>query len=475
MAKKTTLGLIVGNRGFFPDHLCQDGRKTVTRILKEEGFDVVCLTGSQTKFGSVESMSDAQKCAALFKRNADRIDGVLVTLPNFGDERGVADTLKMADLNVPVLIHAFPDDPKKMTSKHRRDSFCGKMSVCNNLSQCAIPFSITSTHTVDPDSEEFRRDLQDFGACCRVVGGLRGARIGAIGARPAAFNTVRFSEKLLEDSGISVETIDLFEVFGMVDKIKPRSPEVVAKLKAIDRYISTTGVPKDSLLKMAKFGVVMDRWIKERALDATAIQCWTAMEEYFGIVPCTIMSMLSNGLVPSACEVDIPGAVSMLAMRHASGKPSALLDWNNNYGDDPDACMLFHCSNLPKAVMGDMRMDYQSIIAGTVGKKNTYGTCVGCMKPGPFTYARISTDDVNGLITAYTGEGEIVPTNTKTFGGYGVARIPDLQGLLQFICRNGFEHHVAFNPSCVSVGLCEAFDNYLGWDVYYHAGDQEIL
>jgi len=475
MAKNTTLGVVVGNRRFFPDHLCKDGRATVLKALKQEGFDVVALTGKQTKYGSVETWEDAKKCAALFKRNADRIDGVLVTLPNFGDERGVADTLKLAGLGVPVLVHAFPDDPKKMTGRHRRDSFCGKMSVCNNLSQCGIPYSITALHTVDPESQEFRQDLQDFGACCRVVGGLSGARIGAIGARPAAFNTVRYSEKLLEDSGMSVETIDLFDVFGRVDKLKSRAPEVAAKLKALNRYIRTDGVPAEPLLKMAKFGVVVDQWIKERGLDATAIQCWTAMEEFFGIVPCAIMSMLSNSLSPSACEVDVTGAVAMLAMRLASGRPSALLDWNNNHADDPDECILFHCSNLPKTVLNNATMDYQAIIAGAVGKKNTYGTCVGTMKTGPFTYARVSTDDLNGSISAYVGEGEIVPSKLKTFGGYGVARIPDLQGLLHFICRNGFEHHVAFNPSSVAVGLCEAMENYLGWDVYYHEGYESLV
>ena len=467
---KTTLGLIVGNRGFFPAHLCETGRETILGVLKREGFDVVTLTPKDTTFGSVESRADALKCAELFKRKASRIDGVLVTLPNFGDERGVADTLKMANLGVPVLIHAFPDESGRMSIRHRRDSFCGKMSVCNNLLQYGIPYTLTALHTVDPESESFRRDLQQFGACCRVARGLKGARIGAIGARPAAFNTVRYSEKLLEAAGISVETIDLFEVFGKVGQLKNTAPEVKSKLAAIDRYVCTKGVPAAALLKMAKFGVVVDRWSKEQGLSATAVQCWTAMEEFFGVVPCTVMSMLSNTLQPSACEVDITGAVGMLALRLASGQASALLDWNNNYGDDPDMCVLFHCSNLPKSVFRHVSMDYQAIIAGTVGKANTYGTCVGPVRPGPFTYARVSTDDVHGRIRAYVGEGEIADDTLDTFGGYGVARIPNLQALLRHICLNGFEHHVAMNLSSVGAGTAEAMRRYMGWDVYHHAG-----
>ncbi len=466
---KTTLGLVVGNRGFFPDHLCREGRETVLNVLANEGVDVVALTPEDTTFGSVETWEDAKKCAALFKANADRIDGVLVTLPNFGDERGVADTLKLAALDVPVLVHAFPDDPTKMTVEDRRDSFCGKMSVCNNLLQYGIGYSLTELHTVDPTSDAFREDLHDFVACCRVVRGLQGARLGAIGARPAAFNTVRYSEKLLEASGISVETIDLFDLMGRVEKMSVTDGPAAAKLDAIKSYIPTAGVPEEALAKMAKFGAAVDEWITERELVATAVQCWTAIEEFFGVVPCTVMSMLSDSLLPSACEVDITGAVGMLAMRLASGKPSALLDWNNNYGEDPDKCVLFHCSNLPKSIFANMNMDYQAIIAGAVGKENTYGTCVGRIAAGPFTYCRVSTDDLNGVVRAYVGEGEILDEPLTTFGGFGVADIPDLQELLGYICANGFEHHVAVNPSEVAGGVYDALSNYLGWDVYLHA------
>ena len=467
-AEKTKLGLLVGNRGFFPDHLCSDGRTIMLKVLEDAGYEVVALSTDDTAFGSVETYDDAKKCAELFKQHRESLNGIVVTLPNFGDERGVADTLKLAGLNIPVLIHAFADDPRKMTIRDRRDSFCGKMSVCNNLSQYGIKYSLTAVHTVDPTSDSFALDLENFTACCRVVGGLKRARIGAIGARPVAFNTVRYSEKLLEGSGISVLTLDLYEMFGWANKCNDNDDDVQQKLSEIKGYVPTEGIPEDSLIKMSKLGVVVDRWMAENELTATAIQCWTAMEEFFGIVPCTIMSMLSNSLLPSACEVDIAGAIGMLAMRFASGKPSALLDWNNNYGDDPNMCMMFHCANLPKDVFADVKMDYQEIIAGSVGKENTYGTVVGRMKACPFTYSRVSTDDANGTVRTYLGEGHIIEQPVQTFGGYGVARIPELQKLLQYICANGFEHHVSMNPSQVADALHDAFDNYLGWPVYHH-------
>jgi len=466
---KPTLGIIVGNRGFFPDHLCRTGRETILRVLEEEGINAVALTPEDTTSGSVESLSDAEKCAALFKKHRDEIGGVLVTLPNFGDERAVANTLRWANLDVPVLVHAFPDDATRMTITDRRDSFCGKMSACNNLRQYGIKYSLTTLHTVDPESKSFRADLHRFVSTCRVVRGLRNARIGALGARPAAFNTVRYSEKLLERTGISVETLDLSEAFGWMERLDDEADPVRAKRQAIEAYVRTHGVPETALNKMARFSVVMEQWMEVNRLAATTIQCWTSMEEFFGIVPCTVMSMLSNNLLPSACETDVTGAVGMLALQLASGTPSALVDWNNNYGDDPDKGVIFHCSNLPKHFFAQTpNMDYQAIIAGTVGQDNTYGTVVGRLKTGPFTYCRVSTDDMQGAISAYVGEGELTDDPLETFGGYGVVHIPNLQGLLYHICENGFEHHVAVNLSQTASALNEALGKYMGWHIYYH-------
>jgi L-fucose isomerase-like protein len=468
MGTKVTLGVIIGNRGFFPDHLADDGRKEVLKVLEEEDIEAVALTPEDTKFGTVETLEDAVKCAELFKNNREEIQGVLVSLPNFGDERGVANTLKMAGLGVPVLVQAYPDDPSMMDLANRRDSFCGKMSVCNNLKQYGIDYSLTELHTVSPSSDEFRKDLRRFVSVCRVVGGLRGARIGAIGARPVAFNTVRFSEKLLEATGITVETIDLSEIFGRSWKLDDDGSMVKDKLDSIRGYLDTESVPADALIRMAKLAAVIDDWMQENRLVASAVQCWTSMEEYFGIVPCSVMSMMSENLMPSACEVDVCGVVAMYALQLASGVPSALADWNNNYGDDPNKAVLFHCSNWPKSIMEQPKMVYQDIIAGTVGAENAYGACVGRISPGPMTFARVSTDDLEGAILAYVGEGEFTDDPLDTFGGRGVVKIEEMQNLLKFICENGFEHHVAFSKSSQADALYEAFDKYLGWDVYYH-------
>jgi L-fucose isomerase-like protein len=466
--RKMTMGVIVGNRGFFPDHLAKTGRQEMIQALEKASMDVVVLGPEQSKYGAVETYDDARRCAELFKSKEDDIDGVIVSLPNFGDERAIADTLRLARLNVPVLVQATPDTPAKMGITHRRDSFCGKMSACNNLRQYGLPYSLTTLHTESPDSAEFEKDLEWFAGVCRVVKGLRNLRIGAIGARPAAFNTVRYSEKLLEASGISVETFDLSEVLGRISRMKDTDSAAVQKLQAIQKYVTTTDVPQAALLKMAKLGAVVDEWMKSTSVQISAVQCWTSLEENLGVVPCTVMSMMSDSLLSSACEVDVCGVLGMHALQLASETPSALLDWNNNYGNDPNKAVCFHCSNLPKHFFKEVKMDYQAIIAGTVGKDNTFGTCVGQVKAGDMSFLRISTDDTAGKVRGYSGSGRFTDDPLETFGGAGVVEIPGLQKLLRYICENGFEHHVAANFSNVASVVHEATTRYLGWDMYAH-------
>ena len=469
MGRQMTMGIVVGNRGFFPSHLATSGRLEMIAALEAAGIKPIVLTPEETAHGAVETYEDARKCAALFKRHASEIDGIIITLPNFGEERGLADALRLANLQVPVLIQATPDSTGKMGIAFRRDSFCGKMSICNNLKQYGIPYSLTTLHTEAPDSTEFKTDLLTFAATCRIVRGLRNVRFGAIGARPTAFNTVRYSEKLLEKSGITVETLDLSEVMGRIGRMPDNDDTAQAKLAAIKKYIPVGSTPEAALLKMAKLGAVIDGWMTASELTVSAVQCWTSIEEYLGIVPCTVMSMMSENLIPSACEVDVLGTLSMYALTLASETPSALLDWNNNYGDNPDKAVCFHCSNLPKHFFREgVKMDYQLIIAGTVGKENTHGTLDGTVKAGDMSFARFSTDDFNGRITGYVGQGRFTDDPLNTFGGAGVVEIPNMQKLLRMICEQGFEHHVAANFSSVADSVLEASSKYLGWTMHRH-------
>ncbi len=467
---KTTLAVIVGNRDFFPDRLILEARADILKLFSELDIEPVMLAESETKHGSVETWAHAKRCAELFRQHRDRIEGVLVTLPNFGDEKGVADTLKLSGLHVPILVQGYPDDLGQFSVERRRDSFCGKISVCNDLRQYGFPYTLTELHTVHPLTASFRKDLEKFVGVCKVVKGLRNARLGAIGARPDAFKTVRYSEKILEAEGISVSTIDLSEIFGQAGKLADTDPRVVAKVDEIKAYARADSVPGGSLLRMAKLGLVISDWMAENDLQASSIQCWTSIQKNYGVNACTLMSMMSEKLMPSACEVDITGVASMYALQLASNSPSALVDWNNNYGDDPNKCVFFHCGNWAKSFLPDIEIKYAEILGTTLSNENTYGAVAGRTPAGPITFARITTDDTNGIIRTYVGEGKFTSDPLDTFGSRAVVEVPGLQRLLKHICKNGFEHHVAMNGSLVADVLAEAFETYFGWDVYRHEG-----
>ena len=466
--KQATLGVIIGNRDFFPDQLVAKARTEVLDVLKKQNITPILLNDTDSKLGGVETFADAQKCAALFRQHADAIDGILVVLPNFGDEKGVAETIKLSGLNVPVLIQAYPDDLNKMDVVNRRDACCGKISVCNNLYQFGIKYTLTAKHVATPSSETFTSDLENFIAVCRVVKGMRKVRIGAVGARPGGFNTVRYSEKILQRNGISVVTVDLSEILGNANRLNADDRVVKEKLDKIRAYAPTGKTPGDKLTQIAKLDVVLADFMEENSLDASAIQCWTSLQKNYGCNVCTSMSMMSENMLPSACEVDVTGTLSMYAMQLASGSPSALVDWNNNYADDDTKCVLFHCGNWAKSFLPDIQISTAPIIGTSVGTENTYGALEGRTPASPLTYGRISTDDCKGVIKAYVGEGELTNDALNTFGNRAVAKINDLQGLMQYVCRNGFEHHVVMNASKTAGILKEAMGNYLGWDVYQH-------
>ncbi len=468
MKQKASLGVIIGNRDFFPDKLVSEARADILTQFEKLGLNAILLEETDTKLGGVETFADVRKCAALFSKHAAEIVGILVILPNFGDEKGVAETIKLSGLNVPVLIQAYPDELNKLDVARRRDSWCGKISVCNNLYQFGIKYTLTGKHVIHPKDPAFETELKDFVAVCRVVRGLRKVRIGAVGARPGAFNTVRYSEKILQRNGISVTTVDLSEILGRANKLTKDDSPVKAHLDKILSYAPKGKTPNEAMLQIAKLDVVLNQFMEENYLDATAIQCWTSLQQNYGCNVCTSMSMMSENMLPSACEVDVTGTLSMYAMQLASGSPSALVDWNNNYADDDTKCVLFHCGNWAKSFLPDIQISNAPILGTTVGVENTYGALDGRTPANPLTYGRISTDDPRGVIKAYVGEGVLTDDPLNTFGNRAVAQIPGLQGLMQYVCRNGFEHHVVMNASKTARILEEALGNYMGWEVYNH-------
>lgn len=467
--KKQTFGVIIATRNIFNFQLAVDARKKVLDKLKKMGFGAVILSESETPTGNIEGYSDAVKCADLFKKNSDIIDGIIVVLPNFGDELGVVNSIKMSGLNVPVLVQACDDDNDKVDVKSRRDAFCGKLSVCNNFYQYGIKFTDTIYHTYSIESEEFTKDLLKFAGICRVVKGLGNLRVGAIGTRPIGFQTMRYSEKLLQKHGITIVPVDMSEIIAAANKIEENDTAVKEKVEAIREYGSCAIVDKNKIAKQARFGLAVENWINENDIDISALQCWESIEKNYGCAACVTMSMMGEKLMPSACEVDVAGTISMYALALAAQTPSAILDWNNNFAKDRNKVVCTHCSNYPKSFFqNEIEIGSLDVLGTVLGSEDTFGAVKGKVAAGNMTYFRISTDDNKGLIKSYLGEGTMTDDPYGMDGGIAVCEIPNLQNLMKYMCKNGFEHHVAMVRGHVSEILDEAIGNYLGWDVYKH-------
>lgn len=436
--ERMCFGIIIGTRAYFNSELAKDVRKQLLKTLADEGYDYVILPEDATPTGSssIETREDGLKCAELFRQNRDRIDGIIVSLPNFGFEIGIINAISVADLNVPVLVQACDDENDKVDLDSRRDAFCGKISVCNNLYQYGIPFTDTTLHTYSIYSELLAKDINKFAGICRVVNGLRHARIGAIGA---------------------------------ARKIEDTDAELLKKLEEIKCYAAVPKEYSDKLVLQAKFGVAVERWIEANQIDAVAVQCWDSLEQNYGCAACVTMSMLGEKLLPAACEVDIAGAVSMYALTLAAQGQSALLDWNNNFAEDRNKCVCTHCGNFPKSfVRNDLKLGTLGVLGRTLGKVNTFGAVYGKVTKGDFTFFRISTDDTKGAIKAYLGTGEITDDPYGMDGCIAVTKVNNLQTLMKYICKNGFEHHVAMVRNDVKEILNEAIEDYLGWNLYVH-------
>ena len=472
MARPTCFGLIVATRNIFNGALAVDARRQLLATLDALGFDYVILPESATRNGAVETVKDAKLCADLFRKESSRIDGVVVVLPNFGDEVGVVETLIKARLDVPVLVQASDDENDKVSLALRRDSFCGKLSVCNNLFQNGIRFTDTTTHTCAVDSEVFSADLQRFAAVCRTVRGLRTARIGQIGTRPGAFRTVRYSEKILQATGILVEPVDLSEILERARKVPAADAALKTKLDAIRAYGRLApDTVSEHLERQARFGLVVEQWMDENDLDASAIQCWDSIQHNYGCASCLSMSMMGENGQPSACETDIAGAVSMYALLLAGGNPPGFLDWNNNFAGSPDKCVGVHCSNYPKSFFGTMpEIGTLDVLGNTIGREQCFGAVKGKVQPGEMTFFRISTDDLAGRIKGYVGHGRFTADFYGMDGGIAVCEVPRLRKLMATLCANGFEHHVAMSRGSWAPIIREATEKYLRWIIYDHTG-----
>ncbi len=464
MTTKSTFALYFGNRGFFPESLIAGARKELSEKLAEFGHKSIMLDEKLTRNGAVETVAEGKIYAKFLEENKGKFQGVILCLPNFGDETGAVEAMK--DAGVPIFIHAYPDELDKMDFESRRDAFCGKFSVMDVFTQYGIPFTALQPHTVHPSDSKFEENIKVFDATCKIVKGMKRMTVGALGARTTAFKTVRFDELTLQKYGITTETLDLSEIISRTEQLDVNTDSYRAKAEHLKNYTNWDGVPDKSFVNLTKLSVVIDEIIEEYGLDALALRCWLELEKTLKIAPCVLLSELNDRGIPAACELDVCNAIPMYAMNLATGKSPACLDWNNNYGEDENKCILFHCGPVAQSLMtAKGQIVDHPMFAKALGAGCGFGCNVGRIAPTPFTFA--SSITVDGKLKFYLGEGEF--TNDEIpqefFGCAGVAHIDKLQDKLNKIGYAGYRHHVTVAPGHVENAMREAFTRYLNYEI----------
>lgn len=460
--RKMKFALCFCNRGFMPGELIYGAREDMRKAVESAGYDCLVMDADATRYGGVETRDEGLLYAKWLKSHEGEYDGVIFSMPIFADENGAITALR--DAGVPILMQAYPDEIGKLDFQHRRDAYCGKFSVTDVFTQYQVPFTVMKPHVVHPLSEAFAENLRDFAAVCRVVNGMKRFNVGCIGARTTAFKTVRFDEITLQKYGINVESFDLSELIFKVNAKNADDAAVVLKLERLKNYADCSGVPENTMLTLAKTAVVIDEYIAEYHLDALTLRCWNEMETILRICPCVLLSELNDRGIAASCEIDLCSAITMRAMSLAGEGPSAVLDWNNNYGDDENKVILFHCGPVAQTLMAGKGTvtEHKMFAKGDPG--SGWGSNEGRIRAFDMTYSNCQTKD--GKLIIYAGEGRFTGEEIEPefFGCGGVAEIPDLQNKLVKLARGGFKHHTSVGEGRLKEVLKEAFTTYLHYD-----------
>ena len=461
--KKQTFALYFGNRGFMPAELIEGARVDMVKAVTDAGYDYIMMDKDATRYGAVETRDEGRLYHDWLKAHEGEYDGVILCMPIFIDENGAAAALQ--DAGVPILMQAYPDEIGKMDFKNRRDAYCGKFGVTDTFYQYQIPFTVMRPHVVHPLSDAFKQNLDDFAAICRVVKGMKRFNLGCIGARTTAFKTVRFDEVTLQRYGINVESFDLSELIFKVGQKADDDAKVLARIEDLKAYTDFTRVPAKNMLNLAKISVVIDEYIDEYHLDAVTLRCWNEMETILRVCPCVLISYLNDRGIVCSCEIDLTSAITMRAMALASGKATACLDWNNNYGDDENKVILFHCGPVAQSLMEGSGTVTEHKMFAKNDPGSGWGTNEGRIAAFDMTISNGFTE--NGKLKVYTSEAKFTgePIEAEYFGCGGVAEIPDLQNKLIKLAKGGFKHHTTVGVGHMKAVLDEAFTTYLGYEL----------
>lgn len=448
-ARKFRLGYAPTRRVTFSKEEAGRYRKLILEKIGQYGIEIVDIDWLNEE----GLLFDVQQVNDVFKRfRHEFVDAVFVPHCNFGSEDAVGRLGKM--LGVPLLLWGPRDDAPGPDGLRLRDTQCGLFATSKVLRRMNVPFTYIVNCRLDEPA--FDRGFRTFIAAASAANAFRGMRIGQVAPRPGAFWTMMCNEgELLERFGLEVVPLTLSEVEQRSQAcLKSRKSQVLDEVKSIKHAVDTTDCSEESLHTMVALKMALKDWANEQGLRAIALQCWNAMQQAMGIVPCFINGLLTAEGLPVTCETDIHGAATAILLQAAGHSLQTVFfaDLTVRHPENDNAELLWHCGNFPLSLR-----DAKSPTLACSGHYIMEGNYPGCgefrLKEGPVTVARFDGD--HGEYSLLMGEAKAV-AGPLSRGTYVWVEVGDWPLWEERIIRGPYVHHVAGIHGQYAAALYEA-------------------
>ncbi|MBR2258254.1 MAG: L-fucose/L-arabinose isomerase family protein [Blautia sp.] len=428
MGAKIKLGYAPTRRAIFSAPAAVEYRKLTADRLRELGIDFVDIDDVNEE-GLLFDDAGRIKIAEKFKK--EKIDGLFLPHANFGTEYECARLAK--ELGVPVLLWGPRDERPDENGMRLRDSQCGLFATGKVLRRFRVPF--TYMNNCNLEDPEFERGIKDFLAVCNVVKVFKSTRILQIGPRPFDFWSTMCNEgELLEKFNIQLSPIPLPELGDEIKKWKEEKTEV-SKVIAYCRENMICKIEDNLLENVAALKVAMKSLAEKYGCNAIAIQCWNALQDVIGIMPCAANALLNEEGIPVICETDIHGAVSQLITEAAAmnERRAMFADWTVRHPDNDNGELLQHCGPWPISVA----QEKPTICVPVAFPQN--GAISAQAKHGPMSLVRFDGDEGEYSILLGHAKGIDGPW---TKGTYVWIEVNNLKRLEAKVVEGPYIHHV---------------------------------
>jgi L-fucose isomerase-like protein len=440
---KIKIGFVPAHREPFDGEWAAAMRKRCLDAFSEiPHMEIVVPDDKLTIGGCVRNDDEAEKTIRLFQEEG--IEGLIIGTMTFGDEVSAL-TVATAFKSLPLMLFGTKEGAFTEDGGRRSDSFCGTLSISSGLYRRRILFSFAGI--VFPEEEEFIRIVGEFVRVCSIAVGFAGSNIGLVGPRPERFETCIFSEdELMRQFNQRVVPISLPDIMKVADPRGVNAAAIGEVVEDMRKQADLSELSGGAIEKIAGLEYALAQFAAEKKLSAIGIQCWTAMQEIYGISPCYAMGRLTDRGIMTSCEVDIYGALTMLIQYLAALKatPPHFIDWTIRHQERENTFFAWHCGNAPPSLACEgtrVKISYQSVLGKSLGIERSQGTAEFQLKPGIVTLCRLqeSEGDFKMLVTT----GEAVQSDQTLRGSWSWIKVKDLNTLYETLVKEGFVHHAS--------------------------------